>query len=262
MCVALLVGHPEKLAKQIRAALRDELVQGWEIKFLPGRNKDKAEINERDLTEIFKKAADVGGAHIIGFHQVGDSNVIARQIRPFFRFRKGDCGLLWSVADGFEKFREHIKNSLLEELEWRKHIKPARKSSPLVLPQHVFSPLHGFETLWEESEMFNREIQYFENLAKKIHQFSTSHTKAYKQDDLRFMVDHARLVWKDAGPYHAEPPFPFNWKYSYSLEPGFHFDVEHQHGKEFELKDIKGTAHRVKAGSRVNIDPHGYRSHG
>lgn len=262
MCVALLVGFPEKLARQIRAALKDELVYGWEIKFFPGRNKDKAEIDKRDIAGICQKAADFDGAHVIGFHQIGDCNIIARDIRTFFRFRRGDCKLLWSVAEGFEKFREHIQNSLTEELEWRKHIKPVSKSSPLVLPQHVFTSLQGFETLWGESEMFNREIQYFENLAKRIHQFSTSHTKAYKQDNLRFMVDRARLVWKDAGPYHANPPFPFNWKYSYLLEPGFHFDVEHQQGKEFELKDAQGTAHRVKAGSRVNIDPHGYRSHG
>lgn len=262
MCVALLVGFPEKLTKQMKAALKDEPCHGWDIKFLPGRNKNKAEIDKRDLDKIFMKAADVGGAHIIGFHQVGESNVIARQIRPFFRFRKGDCGLLWSVADSGEKFCEHIQKALAEELEWRNHIKPINKSSPLVLPQDVFTALPSFQTLWGDSEMFNREIEYFQNLAKKIDQFATTHTKFYKPNHPSFMVDRAGLVWKDAGPNHATPPFPLDWKYSYQLEPGFHFDVEHQQGKAFVLKDINGTAHSIKSGAHVNIDPHGHRSHG
>ena len=262
MCVALLVGFPEKLSRQVRAHLKDELVPGWEIKFYPGQNKDKAEINKRDIGGIFKKAAEVGGAHIIGFDQTGNGNDIARRIRPFFRFRKGDCGLLWSAADSGEKFREYIQNSLIEEFEWHTHIKPVSKSSPLVLPQGVFSPLSGYDTLWSDSEMFNRELQYFKNLAKKIRKFSTDHTKFYQQNHPTYMVDHADLVWKDSGPYHAKPPFPYNWKYSHQLESGFHFDVEHRQGKAFTLRDVRGATHSVKMKEHINIDSHGCSSHG
>ncbi|NMM14944.1 MAG: hypothetical protein HHJ17_15595 [Rhodoferax sp.] len=261
--VALLAGIPQKLVRQAKAAVKaipEQMLAGWDIRVFPAKGENP-EITDADLPDLLQRAANADGAHIIGFHQTGGQGRVAVALRTHFRFRWGSNEMLWSVAGSLDQFREHVESILMEEARWREHVMPADKSSPLILPKKVFEPLAGHADIWEECEMFNREVEHFEQLSKKIKHFAKEHTKPYQANQPSYMVDRDRLVWKDKGPYYAKAPFPRQWKYSLHVGEAFHYDVEHQQGREFTLTDTSGTANSIKPTKHINIDCHGFKSH-
>ncbi|MCX7289569.1 hypothetical protein [Janthinobacterium sp.] len=263
MPVVLFAGVPEKLVRQAKAAaslIDAAYLKNWEIRFFPGNDRFP-QIGTAQVNALLEKAAEHGGAHIIGFHQTDGSGAIAAQIRTHFRFRWGDSSILRSVASEMPPFQAHLEGMLAEEDRWRDHVMPRERSSPLILPGNIFGPLQGHADIWDECQMFGRHDEHFEQLAKKIRHFAAEHTKTYKTTRFTYMVDRANLVWKDSGPFHAKTPFPRRWKYSLEIEDKFHYDVEHQKKSPFAFMDSSGTSTAIKSGKHINIDCHGFKSH-
>lgn len=260
MPTVLLAGVPEKWMRRAKPiALAISEMGRWNFQFFPCP-AGHPEIGATQVNQLLERAIDLDGPHIIGFQQTDNRASIAGQIRQHFRFRWGDAAILKTVGAGPEQFRAHLEGILEEEDRWREHIMPQDKSSPLILPANVFSKIQKHEDIWGQSEMYGREPDHFERLARKIKHFEQEHLKAYT-NGATFMVDRSGLVWKDAGPYHATTPFPRRWKYSRLLVDKFHYDVEHEKGAAFIITDSAKKVISVKANKHANIDCHGYKSH-
>ncbi len=261
MPTVLLAGVPEKLVRQATAALSPIARENaWTAKFFPGSEK-LAQIGLGAVDELLARAAELDGAHIVGFQQTGDRGAVARRIRQHFRFRWGDAEPLWAAANDGPRFLAYMREVLAEEEHWREHIMPRDKSSPLILPANLFTRLHGHDDIWGQCEIFGRGPEHYAQLARKLEKFQRDHRKTYAPNMPMFMVDRANLVWKDAGPYHGATPFPKRWKYSFQLVDAFHYDVEHLKGLGFSMTDSANSTFAIKSTKHANIDCHGYRSH-
>jgi hypothetical protein len=70
-------------------------------------------------------------------------------------------------------------------------------------------------------------------------------------------VDSKDRCFDHSQARHGVAEFPRNWKYSFELTDGFHYDVRHLEGRAFQLYDADGSAHGAERNSYINIDPHG-----
>lgn len=260
MPTVLLAGVPEKWSRRVKAALVPIAEEGtWAVKVFPSPS-ELPEIRFARLQQLLDEAIRLNGPHIIGFQQTDNRTAIAEQVRQHFRFRWGDASVLKAVNGDTDHFRAEIRAVLEEEERWRENVMPCDKSSPLILPANVFTTLPKHKDVWGQSEMYGREPEHFIRLAKKLKHFQQEHTKNYP-GSASFMVDRSGLVWKDAGPYHAKTPTLRRWKYSYQLIDKFHFDVEHQKGGAFKIRDSANVEISVDAKKHANIDCHGFQSH-
>src|SRR5918992_2493778 len=71
-------------------------------------------------------------------------------------------------------------------------------------------------------------------------------------------VDGNDCVFDHTGPRHGTAPFPRNWKYSYRMEDGFHYDVCDRNQRAFQIADQSNTVHRIKSSGYINLDAHGH----
>src|ERR1019366_3085581 len=71
-------------------------------------------------------------------------------------------------------------------------------------------------------------------------------------------IDDRDLIFGREGPRHADAPFPREWKFSYRLPDGFHYDVQHLEQRKFSISDVAGIRHASGVKGYINVDPHGY----
>lgn len=254
---AILAGVPANLTKQVKAALKRLNSVNWNFQIVESRDRRIAAITANDIETVRKMACKSGGAHVIAFDDNRNRLVKANLIRPYFRFRWGDMTALRAVAGELQPFIDSVASVLLEEDAWR-NVMPKDKASPLVLPSRIFDVRKDVADIWSMSEAFNKEAKYFPRLEATLARFCKEHLKQYASDQPRYFVDGSHRVWKDSGPYHGVAPFPRYWKYSFRLNEKFHFDVEHEQGREFAFTDALDQRHNVKATCHANIDTHGH----
>jgi len=197
--------------------------------------------------------------HILGFSAQSNRDYYANKIRPYFRFRWFDHSLLKYLGrpDPTE-FTRGIFSDLVEETEWAIRVKPKDLDSPLLLPECSFAADGRHRELWRHASA--RESNDILGAEKAIQSFWKTHRKkvtvsspiGYK------WVDQRDRIYSPDKLRHAIAPFPREWKYSYRIEAGFHFDVTHSNGRQFELIDANGRLNRANTGGHINIDPHGH----
>lgn len=256
---AILAGVPHSLAKRVNAALLGLNAQHWRVSLEPGRDQKFASIDEAQVESLVRAATERGGAHVLGVTERRGQQAVAERIRSHLRFRWFDPAALRAVSSGQATFIEAMQAALAEEDAWREHVMPASKASPLVLPKDVFEAAKEYGAVWDLAESYNKERDFFLQLETKLARFTGTHSKKVKTEAGRYWVDESSRVWKDSGPYHGKAPFPRDWKYSFCLPDGFHFDVSHERGRAFTFRDRQGTTHAVKADSYANVDAHGYK---
>jgi hypothetical protein len=199
--------------------------------------------------------------HVFGFSAQKDRQHLADQIKPYFRFRWFDHGLLKCLGSPDPTpFVRELASNLAQESEWAARVKPSDLNSPLLLPESSFEPGRKHLNLWRHASAYG-DPQNIVSAEKAIKGFRNAHHRKvnFKSFASTYKwVDERNRIYDQDGPRHGIAPFPRGWKYSYKIEPGFHFDVNQVDGRQFALIDATGRRHHVSAGDNLNIDPHGY----
>ncbi|MGO9412654.1 MAG: hypothetical protein ACLQCB_18135, partial [Spirochaetia bacterium] len=136
---------------------------------------------------------------------------------------------------------------------WEERIKPNATSSPTLIPESSFATSR-FRDLWTRVESYG-DMGSLEGVPGLIDRFTVEVLKQI--DDDKAWVDERDLVFSFRGARHAVAPFPRNWKYSYPIPDGFHYDVKHRNGRGFTIRNINMDHRSFPAGAHINVDPHG-----
>lgn len=261
MPTALLLGFPQGYVRAAKSAIERSgaLFTEWSIKYVPS-NGHAAGISQRDVPKIKDYAERGVTIHVIGFSDQKDRQIFSDQISPFFRFRWFAYALLKCLGSPDpSRFVNGLADDLAEEAEWETCVKPSSLDSPLLLPECAFKTRRKHENLWRHALAYG-DIQNVAGAAKAVESFRTAHQQKTQLSGytVQKWVDDADRVFDEAGERHAIAPYPRNWKYSYGIEDGFHFDVTRLRGHQFSILDASGASNLVKAGGYINIDPHGY----
>jgi hypothetical protein len=253
-----------RVSPRLRAALDDAHLDDWELKVIAGSDRNSAGIGARQLDSIMEQAADAGGSHVFGVTDQRDGVSVARQIKVYFRFRWLTAANVHAISRDSTPFMNELRTVLTEESAWRARVMPTSKQSALILPQGVFRCGGEASQVWRLAERYNENVEFYSVVAEHLIRFSQQYRRRDRAVTGHHVagwqwVDDARRVWRDDGPFHGIAPFPRDWKYSYRLPDGFHFDVGHEQRAPFSLNDCHGNAHQAKADGRLNIDAHGWK---
>jgi len=261
MPVAVLAGIPSRYLPKLKKILID--TEEWAFAYVP--SSEGPDLRIKDLSRIHAEAERLGSIHVLGFSKERDKSVVAGQIRRYFRFRWIDNALLQylNLPDA-TPFAEHIKFILLEEAEWGTRVRPHNEESALLLPEDCFGCSGMHRDVWLKAEKYGSDdavptaekaIDEFTRVYRVKIVFQTRGEAERQQS--KWMDDHD-LVFDERGAKHGIAPKPRNWKYSYRITNGFHYDVSKSDAKGFHFRDTLGEVHIVANNGYINIDPHGY----
>ncbi|MEB1894246.1 hypothetical protein VDR64_18220 [Xanthomonas campestris pv. campestris] len=210
-----------------------------------------------NVQELLQRAADQGGAHIIGVRALGvlgrKGEEVENSVRQSFRFRwlAEDLGQMLNNQAIFDQV---ISKILEEESWWRTHVLPTSCHDAQILPKtfKLNSRLVDFHRLVESYNDLDlmKSIEGLLNVFPQLHRAAKGGAKVW--------IDNAGLSWDDYGAHHGSPPFPQGWKYSYLLPDRFHFDVEHSKGAAFSYRCSSALTHTRKKAEHVNVNAHGF----
>jgi hypothetical protein len=218
---------------------------------------------------LLERAADTGGAHLLIFRgRTKDEDAkIQSKILPFFRVRWLDNTLLKFIPHDTNQFFHAINAVLAEEWEWSERIKPKDESSCLLLPECAFSVNSEVKHLWTVAS--ERGLDRVNLAARVQERFSLLHWMLTEKKGARVgaekktvrvgaWIDREDRVFDHRGARHGQAPFPRQWRFSYRVEAGFHFDVTSRYLRPFVVRSEDGHRHDRAGNAHVNIDPHGY----
>jgi hypothetical protein len=261
MSTALLLGFPQGYVRAAKRSIERSagLFTDWSIKYVPS-NGHATGIAQRDVHKIEDFVERDATIHVIGFSDQKNRKDFSDQIAPFFRFRWFAYELLKCLGSpDSSRFVNGLADDLAEEIEWETRVKPTSLNSPLLLPECAFKAQSKHENLWRHALAYG-DIQNVIGAVKAIESFRITYRQKveFAGYSANKWIDNADRVFDEAGPRHAPAPYPRNWKYSYGIETGFHFDVRQLRGHQFSVFDATGTPNLVRTGGYINIDPHGY----
>jgi hypothetical protein len=262
MPVAILVGIPTQYFKRIHGSIDRGLTAyrpGWNVEYVPA-NRSTPGVFPRESRSALERAEKCGGAHLIGVSKQDRETrqSIEADLRCYFRFRWLDNRLLSYIGSHVPSFVDGFNVILAEEEMWAEKVKPQDYLSPLILPELCFESSHPAGRLWQLAEQYG-ELGNVLDAARTVEIFREKHWLSTDGGGRRRRrwVDTSDRVFDHTGERHGRPPFPREWKYSYRIPDGFHFDVTILHRRPFVFTDSQGNAHPVDASKNVNVDPHG-----
>ena len=265
MAIALFAGIPSRYLQRAKTVLGDAAphLDGWQFHYIAAPHGPELQI--RDRKRIAAEALKLGSLHVLGMSAERNRDGVAAQIRTYFRFRWFDHNFLSHLNNPDPApFVDHLIADLEEEVQWSARVQPDSLSSALLLPESSFSCDARHAGLWSKATRYgsNDSVTAAE---KAIESFKKYHYrrvlvsgKGSSPHPQHKWADERRLVFDDKGERHGIAPSPRNWKYSYPIEDGFHYDVTHVDKKSFSLVDALGDRHSAITGSHLNLDPHGY----
>ena len=260
MPVAILLGIPTPYVQRIRAAVergRAAFREGWTVEYVPVGG-GTPEIRQAEIELAMRRAATHGAPHVVGVSKQ-DASVrkeVARKLRQFFRFLWLDNRLLFFIPHDIPQFVTGLNAVLEQEEMWAAQVQPKTEASPLVLPECSFGAERSHRDVWELAERFG-EARNIRAAALAIDAFHAAYWRATPGGSRRW-VDSEGRVFEHQGARHYEAPFPRDWKYSFKLPTGFHYDVNHLGGREFVCRDVQQKSHAVGRERHLNMDAHGH----
>ncbi len=261
MRTAILLGIPSGYVGTAKSAIAKNatLLGTWSIKYVPS-NRTEPEILQRMVKQAQELAEKHDDVHVFGFSAQQDRQKLVGEIKPYFRFRWFDHELLKCLGSPDPApFLQELVSNLAEESEWAARVKPSDLNSPLLLPECSFQPARKHRELWRHASAYG-DLENVAGAEKAIKGFRSVHHRKVnlKSFSTYKWVDEGDRIFDQDGPRHGIAPSPRNWKFSYRIEPGFHFDVTHADERQFDLFDVNGYRCHVNAAAHLNIDPHGY----
>lgn len=214
---------------------------------MQGDNDKQPSISKKFAFRVAEEAAKNGGAHVFGVDSRQPD--FSCDIRGSFRFRKVSSASIGKTGAGdYEPLIDELVGAFEEEQYWIDNIKPQSYGSPLILPR-IFNSRNDLRAMWDQAESYNN-LDNLKAATRLIEIFPEVHRK--KIQEPRFKknpwVCEREWIWKDDGARHGDPVFPDDWKYSYQLDDGFHYDVECLHKTKSSFVDADGVAHRLAKG--------------
>jgi hypothetical protein len=261
MGTAILLGIPLESVGAIRSVLSKNAAEFgiWSIRYIPAPKKE-IEILKAMVKQALDIAARQNDSHVLGFSAQKNRRDIENLIAPYFRFRWFDHGLLKHLrSPDPAPFVNCLLSTLAEESEWAARVKPTDLSSPLLLPECSFEPEHEHRDLWRNAGAYG-DLQNVTGAERAIRSFQNTHHRkvGFRTFSAYKWVDRRDRIFDQDGERHGIAPFPRDWKYSYRIEPGFHFDVTHLDGRQFTLTDVSGGHYAASSGAHLNVDSHGF----
>ncbi len=257
MATAIIAGIPRDIQRRVKHALETapKLPVGWAIKWLPSKNSVPG-LAPSQAADAMEMAAAHDGAHLLLFtgRPFEVDRQVRDQIRPHFRVRKLSNHLLAQVPHRPETFIGAMVEVLEEEAQWDATVRPRTETSCVLLPECSFEADGPVRNVWALA--FEQDTGRIRAAADAQMRFEAAHWRHVAGGNRRW-TDRQGRIFGHSGPRHAIALFPENWKLSYRVPDGFHFDVTHNEGRQFTVRDRLGTQHRVGATAHLNLDPHG-----
>lgn len=198
-------------------------------------------------------ALDHDGAHILCF----EADYSYEDTRTKYESTVGRRHrLLWmdpSIVKYFgdQVFEDRLRPVVDFEDEWRGKIRPAGVASPLFLPETCFEPKSQVSShIWERSYKVRRNVDDINAVKALVPRFRREHY----QDG--YWEDNRKLQFRRDPSDHVTTLPDHQWKFTFQLPRGFHFDVMHPRGQGFHLRDPAGQNWFFD--THANVDCHGY----
>lgn len=262
MPTAILLGLPKGQVDRIRGALDRTTCawrSGWSVQFVPPTGKSWPQIRKADIDAVLRNATQCSNSvHVLVVTNQGGGHKqeISAHFVPHFRLRwlPGQWLELPHPSPGV--FISKVNEELADEEDWIERVQPRDTKAALLLPQMAFDT--RLRDLWDLAgkhgdgcnEASFRCLDKFKSAHYKHHTIGHHDRNYYWTDDKNLIFDHA-------GARHGQVPECREWKYSYRLPAGFHYDVRHAQKRDFVVTGVQ-RCQSVAAGGYVNIDAHGY----
>ncbi|GAC1420752.1 MAG: hypothetical protein NVSMB6_22440 [Burkholderiaceae bacterium] len=254
MSAFILCGYPRNLVNEVRKAVEAcaSMFPHWKYYLEPSDKSSEAFVSKKQAERIIKQADKLDGAHIFAVTGRGEPHWEGL-IRPYFRLRQIPMTAIGQTANGnYEALANALREAIEEEDLWIEHVKPKNTGEPLILPRN-FSAQREVATIWHLSEAFNSHRNLMA-ASSMIDRFRRQHRKSIGTGKTPW-IDADSWVWDDSGPRHGTPIFPEDWKYSFRLPDGFHFDVSALKNNKTRFTDVRGIQHTFDG--YVNVTSHG-----
>ncbi|MBF0143017.1 MAG: hypothetical protein HQL59_06110 [Magnetococcales bacterium] len=263
MPVLILAGLPRSLADRVKAAnrKRSKSASGfppdWNLAFVNTHGKSPS-LLESDVERVFQEASKSTGSHVVGISEIAGKSrkQVAKRIRPFFRFRWSDKKLLPLIYNSNPELMDVLFDVIREETCWEEHIKPKDQHHALLLPKGSFNSKCRCQELWEACEAYG-DKENINGAIQKIKLFTREYRRRAGNSEKYCWRDSNGLIFDQNGPRHGKAPDWFQWKYSFKLPDGFHYDVSHERQQAFQIKDADCVLHQVARNQHLNLDSHG-----
>lgn len=236
-------------------------VTGWELRTVASTDQARATLDRTTYLRILDLALsspDVIGGHVLAFGTERNRVEWAKRLRTFLRFRWLPESYLRHLPDRLDEFEACLQFEADFETAWREAIQPHNTNSPLLLPESSFQP-REYAGVWREAAQLDPPglggafQDAFRRLLRQIDGFRKVHRRE------RYWHDARELKFHDGGARHGRLPAEdeWNWRYSWRIPDGFHYDVTHAKERAFVVSDRDGVQHSVNPKEHLNLDPHG-----
>jgi hypothetical protein len=186
-----------------------------------------------------------------------DTASVRKVVSDYFRCRTLSAGILEELYPTPAAAVATLNQALAEEELWAQLIRPSNVTHPLLLPHRVFISMAAYDDAWRAAAEASSDRQ-IRDVAVFVQNFGDAHRARRQTGKGRVYNSETGLQWDYRGARHGVAPTPRNWKFSFELPTGFHYDVMGFRGGAFELTDINKKILRVTSGGHANIDPHGW----
>jgi hypothetical protein len=221
---------------------------GWDLRIITSR-ENMADLHSCwDSVQTTADSASPSGAHIAAYH-VRDSDRPSFNKGVFARHR-----LVWLNNTTLREFGTaawvRLVGAIAEyESRWRRSLRPLDVRHPLILPESGFVPIERVRDSWKRAASVTSSHDDLARVASMLQDFAISHYRSGVWRDVR------QLVFDPGGARHGIVKTPTRWKFTYLIPENFHFDVKHESGRRFALRDASGRSHYFE--QYTNVDCHG-----
>lgn len=230
MPLAILAGIPQNVFR--RSVDAPPKVAGWTIRIVAAKS------NKVDLSTCWNEVLQSAGsgpdegAHLLAWHYRQDERpCFYQKLSDRHRLIWPEQKLVWSY--GTKAFETVLQDLLYFEEHWRTQLRPGDHVHALVLPEGVFHPDKRFVDVWKEASRARAPSTDLARIRTKLERFKA-------EQYARIWKDSNELGFDPHGPRHGETGRDWQWKFTFLLPDGFHYDVKHVKGRSFRLRDRNG----------------------
>lgn len=232
-------------------------IDGWDLRLVPSRNHNQADFDSDVANRALREATSgEHGGHVLAFSTSKGRESFVSDLSRHVRFRWLKPQYLFDARTDIHLFIGAIRGEAKFEQDWRDAVELGDASSALLLPECSFRPIgHGeMWTLCRTAAPASPPVaatRFLDRAKDKIKEF----TRVHRPEGV--WQDSARIRFDGRGPRHGVAPDLWDWKFSWKVPPGFHFDVQHADARAFSLMLFGGRRVLVPTRGYRNVDCHG-----
>jgi hypothetical protein len=251
---------PRAQARRLRSAIKSgvgSLPAGWSAEFVDSGNTGEVRYPASVIDTIVSTAGQLQDPHILAF--VPSDKLqrfqLANSTERFFRFRWAQSAKLAHIPHQMADFITYLSGEVTLEDSWSRDLKPSHTSAAALLPETSFVAASTHGRMWQLTTQAANP-QQITGAVRAVAAFENAYWTP-RDGQPTVWVDEVDNCFDFSGARHGVAPFPRNWKLSYPIPLGFHFDVTSRRGRGFAVIDASGTRHN-RTNGHINIDPHGF----